>query len=180
MNATVKTKQDLMKYFAAIGGAPGRLFSLRDFNAQVMMNAYAPAERDSLEPALAELCAEDVLTRNSATDYFLSTHGLALVHGLRGAIAEASPAMSGVSHEWLRNPAFQDAIPIPPRPARAAGEFSFKVTFFEWRSGTQKRAQRLVDIDATDRGAAVKLATATLSAEQRDRYAVLRVVLNDV
>jgi hypothetical protein len=182
MSATVKTKQDLMKYFAAVGAAPGHLFSVRDFNSQVMMNTFAPEARDSLEMALRELCTEGVIRKHSATEYLLTAEGLALVHTLRGAREQrpaARAAPGGPSHDWLRKPALQDAVALAVPHARAPGDSSFKVTFFEWRGGTHKRAQRLVDIDAHDRGAAVKLATASLSVDERNRFAVLRVVLNE-
>jgi hypothetical protein len=182
MSATVKTKHDLMEYFAAVGAAPGRLFSIRDFNSQVMMNTFAPEARDCLDVALRELCAEGVVTKQSATEYLLTAEGLALVHALRSAREPRTAvraASAGASHDWLRKPALQNAAPLAVAHARAPGDSSFKVTFFEWRGGTHKRAQRLVDIDAHDRGAAVKLATASLSAEERNRFAVLRVVLNE-
>ncbi len=181
MSATVKTKQDLMKYFAALGAAPGHLFSVRDFNSQVMMNTFAPEARDCLDTALRELCAEGVVTKQSATEYLLTPEGLALVHTLRGTREQrlARAGSGGASHEWLHKAVLQDAVPIAAPPARAPGDSSFKVTFFEWRGGTHKRAQRLVDIDAHDRGAAVKLATASLSVDERNRFAVLRVVRNE-
>lgn len=182
MSATVKTKQDLMEYFAAVGAAPGRLFSIRDFNSQVMMNTFAPEARDCLEVALRELCAEGVVTKQSATEYLLTAEGLALVHVLRGTREQRTAARAvsgGANHDWLRKPVLQDAVALAVPHARAPGDSSFKVTFFEWRGGTHKRAQRLVDIDAHDRGAAVKLATASLSVDERNRFAVLRVVLNE-
>lgn len=77
--------RDLMNYFAAIGAASGRTFSIRDFHSQVMMNAYAPQDRDCLDPALASLCDAGVLERASATEYVLTPTGLARVKALRAS-----------------------------------------------------------------------------------------------
>ncbi len=181
MSATLKTKHDLMKYFAALGTAPGHLFSLRDFNSQVMMNAFAPAERDALQSALGELCAEGVLAAHSPTEYVLTEAGQTTVRSIRSVIPERRAperaSSTGRSLEWLKNES-AGALALPAARARPPGDSSFRVTFFEWRGATSKRTQRLVNIDAHDRGAAVKLATASLSAAERNRFAVLRVELN--
>ena len=55
MNATVKTKQDLMKYFAAIGGAPGRLFSSSPKLKSYMRFNVATSLDSAALPALAAL-----------------------------------------------------------------------------------------------------------------------------
>ena len=75
--------RDLMNYFAAIGAAAGRTFSMRDFNTQVMMNAYAPEDRDRLQGALASLCDAGIVEAASPTEYLLTAKGLIHVRTLR-------------------------------------------------------------------------------------------------
>jgi len=75
--------RDLMNYFAAIGAAAGRTFSVRDFHTQVMMNAYAPEDRDCLQGALASLCDSGIVEATSPTDYLLTAKGLTRVRELR-------------------------------------------------------------------------------------------------
>lgn len=67
---------DLMNYFAAIGANAHRTFSIRDFHTHVMMNAYAPQERECLGLALARLAEEGIVKPASATDYLLTRKGL--------------------------------------------------------------------------------------------------------
>lgn len=83
MSATEKVKQDLMKYFAAVGAGAGHFFTLRDFNSQVMMNTYAPQERAALDVALLELVDAHILIRQSPTEFMLTASGLTLVRGMR-------------------------------------------------------------------------------------------------
>ena len=70
MTPTEKVQQRLMHYMRSFGGAPGRVFTLRDFNTQVMMNSFAPEDR-VLDTALAELVDAQVLERRSPTEYVL-------------------------------------------------------------------------------------------------------------
>lgn len=74
---------NLMNYFAAMGSAAGRTFTLRDFNTQVMMNAYAPQDRECLQSALASLGESGILHATSHTEWLLTPKGLAEVRALR-------------------------------------------------------------------------------------------------
>ena len=74
---------NLMNYFAALGASAGRTFTLRDFNTQVMMNAYTPEERDCLRGALTALADSGVVHATSDTEYLLTPKGLAEVRALR-------------------------------------------------------------------------------------------------
>jgi hypothetical protein len=76
-------KLDLLNYFATIGAAPDRVFTISDFNSQVMMNAYSPRARARLGYALAELVDAGVLRRSTATCYLLTSAGQALVRTKR-------------------------------------------------------------------------------------------------
>ena len=69
----------LMHYFASVGSTAGRIFGIRDFNTQVMMDAYTAEERDRLQPALEALIAAGILCRVSPTDYSLTAEGVRLV-----------------------------------------------------------------------------------------------------
>jgi hypothetical protein len=75
--------RDLMNYFAAIGAAAGRTFSMRDFDTHVMMNAYAPEDRDCLQGALASLSESGIVEAASPTEYLLTAKGLTQVRALR-------------------------------------------------------------------------------------------------
>lgn len=75
-----KVERDLMNYFAAIGAAH-RTYSISDFHAQVMMNAYAPEERDCL--ALARLADAGIVQPASPTGYQLTEKGLSGVRAMR-------------------------------------------------------------------------------------------------
>jgi len=77
----------LVHYLASVGSTEGRIFGIRDFNAQVMMNAFSEQERDGLLPALDTLVATGVLARVSATEFCLTAEGRRVV---REKIAENS------------------------------------------------------------------------------------------
>jgi hypothetical protein len=77
--------RNLMNYFAALGAAAGRTFTVRDFNTHVMMNVYLPEERECLGVALASLAEDGVVQCTSSTDYLLTPKGLADVQALRQA-----------------------------------------------------------------------------------------------
>lgn len=81
--------RNLMNYFVAIGAVAGRTFSIRDFNTQVMMNAYAPADRDCLRDALAALVEAGIVEPSSPVDYWLTAKGIKEVRAMRRARAEA-------------------------------------------------------------------------------------------
>jgi len=76
----------LMHYFGSVGSTAGRTFAIRDFNAQVMMNAFAAQERDGLQPALEALIAAGILSRISATEYCLTAEGTRLVREKNRAV----------------------------------------------------------------------------------------------
>lgn len=83
MKTTHSVKQDLLDYFGALGAPPGHRFSIRDFNQHVMMNVFAPEERQGLDLALREFIEAQVLEQVSETEYVLAPQGLSLVSELR-------------------------------------------------------------------------------------------------
>ena len=70
MEPVEKVQQRLMHYMRSFGSVPGRVFTLRDFNTQVMMNSFAPEDR-VLDAALAGMVEGKVLERRSPTEYVL-------------------------------------------------------------------------------------------------------------
>jgi hypothetical protein len=86
MNPTIDIRQRLLHYLAAVGPTVGRIFGIRDFNAQVMMNAFSAQDRDGLQPALDGLVAEGILSRVSTTDYCLTASGTRLVQGKKHSV----------------------------------------------------------------------------------------------
>ena len=68
--AAVKLKQQVLSYMASFGRAPGRLFTLREFNSQIMLHTYSAEER-VLEAVLADLVKEGVLVQHSKTEFML-------------------------------------------------------------------------------------------------------------
>jgi len=83
MRITQKVKMDLLQYFSATSAPAWHRHTIRDFNLQVMMNVYAPAERAALDLALDELIEEQLLMRVSDTEYVLTPHGIGRVTALR-------------------------------------------------------------------------------------------------
>jgi hypothetical protein len=83
VKAIERVKLELVDYFATIGAAPGCIFTIRDFNSQVMMNVYSPEERAALGYALAQLVDAGILRLASATSYLLTAEGLAMVKAKR-------------------------------------------------------------------------------------------------
>lgn len=82
-NPTEKLKRDLLSYIASARSSRDQLFSIRDFNSQVMSMTFDPVERDALAGALEELVASGILEQRSATDYALTPEGAAVVLGVR-------------------------------------------------------------------------------------------------
>jgi hypothetical protein len=76
---TQTLEQGLMLYLASVGSTAGRTFGIRDFNSQVMMNAYSALERDGLQPALAALVERGILRQVSTTDYCVTAEGVRLM-----------------------------------------------------------------------------------------------------
>jgi hypothetical protein len=83
VRAVESVKLQLLDYFATIGAAPGYMFTIRDFNSQVMMNVYEPVERAALGYALTQLLDAGILRQGSATSYLLTAEGRAMVKAKR-------------------------------------------------------------------------------------------------
>jgi hypothetical protein len=91
MVATEKLKKDLVTYIASFAPSRERVFTVRDFNSQVMAMTFDAAVRDGLAAALDELIAEGVLERRAPTDYSLTDKGLGFVRDHRLAKSEPGP-----------------------------------------------------------------------------------------
>lgn len=83
LSATEKLKRDLLSYIASTRSAGDQVYSIRDFNSQVMSMTFDAAERDALPGALEELVATGILEQRSATDYALTPEGAAVILGVR-------------------------------------------------------------------------------------------------
>jgi hypothetical protein len=90
MIATEKLKKDLVTYIASFTPTRERVFTVRDFNSQVMAMTFDAAARDGLGVVLDELVAEGVLERRTPTDYSLTDKGLVYVRDHR--VAKSTPA----------------------------------------------------------------------------------------
>lgn len=88
MVATEKLKKDLVTYIASFAPTRDRVFTIRDFNSQVMAMTFDAAAREGLGPALDELVAEGILERRAPTDYSLTEKGVAFVRDHRAAKSE--------------------------------------------------------------------------------------------
>ncbi len=88
MVATEKLKKDLVTYIASFAPTRDRVFTIRDFNSQVMAMTFDAAAREGLGPALDELVADGILDRRAPTDYSLTEKGLAFVRDRRAAKSE--------------------------------------------------------------------------------------------
>ena len=83
MSNVEKVKRDLLVYFKSVAYA-GRLYGIQDFNSQVMMNTFDPAERALLGAALDELVDAGFMQRCSGAEFVLTKAGLEVVVRLRG------------------------------------------------------------------------------------------------
>jgi hypothetical protein len=92
MIATEKLKQDLVNYIASFSPTRERVFTVRDFNSQVMAMTFDAAARDGLGVSLDELVADGILERRAPTDYSLTEKGLAFVRDHR--LAKSVPGKS--------------------------------------------------------------------------------------
>ena len=81
MNTPSDIKQAVLSYLGGVGPTAGRIFGIRDFNAQVMMNAYAASDRDGLRPALDALVEAGILGRLSPTEYCVTARGTRIFAG---------------------------------------------------------------------------------------------------
>jgi hypothetical protein len=88
MIPTEKLKKDLVAYIASFVPSRDRVFTVRDFNSQVMAMTFDAAARDGLGATLDELVADGVLERRAPTDYSLTEKGLAFVRDQRLAKSE--------------------------------------------------------------------------------------------
>jgi hypothetical protein len=84
VNVTEKLKSELLAYIASTRSTSDQLFSIRDFNSQVMSMTFDPIQRDALAGALAELVSTGILEQRSATEYALTPEGAAVIRGARG------------------------------------------------------------------------------------------------
>lgn len=89
MIATEKLKKDIVSYIASFSPTRERVFTVRDFNSQVMAMTFDAATRDGLGVSLEELVADGILERRAATDYSLTEKGLAFVRDHR--LAKSGP-----------------------------------------------------------------------------------------
>ena len=72
MSAAVEQlQQQILNYVRSFGKSPGRLFTLREFNSQVMMHRFSAEDR-VLDEALAGLVETGVLVKHSPTEYMLA------------------------------------------------------------------------------------------------------------
>jgi hypothetical protein len=79
MNTPPDIEQRLLHYLGAVGPTVGRIFGIRDFNAQVMMNAYSASDREGLQPALDALVEAGILSRVSITEFCVTARGTRLI-----------------------------------------------------------------------------------------------------
>jgi hypothetical protein len=88
MVATEKLKKDLVTYIASFAPSRDRVFTVRDFNSQVMAMTFDAAAREGLGASLDEIVAEGILERRGPTDYSLTDKGLTFVRERRAARSE--------------------------------------------------------------------------------------------
>jgi hypothetical protein len=92
MIPTEKLKKDLVNYIASFNPTRDRVFTVRDFNSQVMAMTFDAAARDGLGVSLDELVADGILERRAPTDYSLTEKGLVFVRDHR--LAKPVPGKS--------------------------------------------------------------------------------------
>jgi hypothetical protein len=92
MIPTEKLKKDLVTYIASFVPSRDRVFTVRDFNSQVMAMTFDAAARDGLAASLDEFVADGVLERRTPTDYALTEKGLEFVREQRLAKTELGQA----------------------------------------------------------------------------------------
>jgi len=82
--AAEKLKSDLLDYIVSFRPSRDRVFTVREFNSQVMAKTFDTEARESFGSVLADLVARDILQQRTPTDYNLSEHGVAFVRERRG------------------------------------------------------------------------------------------------
>ena len=88
-----EVERKLMEYLEAVGGARDRTFSVRDFDSQVMMNAFTPEDRAVFAQALAALSAADILARAGGAGWQLTPKGLDAVRAAQESRRESARAV---------------------------------------------------------------------------------------
>lgn len=91
MIAIDKLKNDLLAYIASFSPTRDRVFTVRDFNSQVMARYFDASARDGLAGVLDELVANGVLDRRTPTDYALTEKGVGFVREQRAAKPDPQP-----------------------------------------------------------------------------------------
>ena len=66
----------LLHYFATVRAQAGSMFTVRDFNNVVMMDAYTPEDRACLDEALRSLVGAGFIEMRSRTECRLTTQGV--------------------------------------------------------------------------------------------------------
>ena len=84
MTPLENVRHRLMKYMGSFAATPQRVFTVRDFNSQVMMHSFSPEDR-VLDEALADLVSSGVLEKQSPTEYTVTARGQQEIANLRSA-----------------------------------------------------------------------------------------------
>ncbi|MGZ5037825.1 MAG: hypothetical protein ACXWHB_06640 [Usitatibacter sp.] len=84
-----KLKNDVVSYITSFSPSRDRVFTVRDFNSQVMARSFDASARDGLAAVLDELVASGVLDRRTPTDYALTEKGIGFVRDARAAKSDA-------------------------------------------------------------------------------------------
>lgn len=71
-----EVERRLLHYFATVRARAGTIFTVRDFNNVVMMDAYTPEDRACLQPALQSLERAGLLEIRSSTECCLTRQGV--------------------------------------------------------------------------------------------------------
>lgn len=82
----------LMDYFVAVGGDPAKVFGPRDFDSQVMMDAFTPEDRAGLALALGSLAHAGIVAPASPGEWQLTKSGLDRVKATRETRRDAASA----------------------------------------------------------------------------------------
>ena len=88
MGALETLKQDIVSYIASFVPTRERVFTVRDFNSQVMSKTFDATARAGLGEALQELVALGVFERRTPTDYALTAKGVEYMRERRGEPAQ--------------------------------------------------------------------------------------------
>ena len=86
VNAIEKLENDLVAYIASFHPGRDRVFTVRDFNSQVMAKTFDAEAREGLGAVLAGLVSRGILERRTPTDYALTDQGVAAMRERRAAV----------------------------------------------------------------------------------------------